>query len=354
MKHINHIILICLTLFSNSIFSQTNEEIIADSIGLPGDHFSLHGALEMFKQSSSLEDFEKKLNSEANYLNNLDLNNDGKTDYIFVHDLMKDNTHAIVLKVAVSKEETQDIAVIELQKDADESATLQIVGDEELYGEKKIIEPYDEKEVPKGKLGGYNTDYSDFAVRPIIVNVWGWPCVRFIFAPLYVPWVSPFYWGVYPRWWSPWYVHPWRWHYMRCYAWGGFYRSTAVVRLTAAGTLYGSRRSVSMTVSHQYAPERLAYRSGTVNGAITPINNTSRSPAANQNRAPQENRTTENNGQKNESRANSNSENNKLNQNSKSRQKRKASKQNSRKAKKEKNAKGGKRVDGGRKGGRRH
>ena len=108
MRNINRFLVICLMLSSKLIFSQTNEEIVTDSTGLPGDHFSLHGALEMFKESSSLEDFEKKLNSESNYVNNLDLNNDGKTDYVSVHDLMKDNTHAIVLKVAVSKEETQD------------------------------------------------------------------------------------------------------------------------------------------------------------------------------------------------------------------------------------------------------
>jgi hypothetical protein len=342
-------------LLSAAMFSQTNEEIVADSTGLPGDHFSLHGALEMFKQSSSLEDFEKKLNSESNYVNNLDLNNDGKTDYISVHDLMKDNTHAVVLKVAVSKDETQDIAVIELQKDADESATLQIVGDEELYGEKKIVEPYDEKEIPKGKSGGYNMDYSDFTVRPVIVNVWGWPCVRFMFAPLYVPWVSPFYWGVYPRWWSPWYVHPWRWHYMHCYAWGGFYRPTAVVRVAAAGALYGPRRSVSVTVSRQYAPVRAAYRAGTVNGARTQSSNTSRTPAANQNRTPQENKASGNNEQRNESRANTNRNGNNQNKNGQSRQERRANKQNARKANKENRAKGenkgGKRSGGGRRGG---
>ena len=41
-------------------FAQNSEV----STGLPGDHFSLEGALELFKNSSSIEDFEKQLNLE--------------------------------------------------------------------------------------------------------------------------------------------------------------------------------------------------------------------------------------------------------------------------------------------------
>jgi hypothetical protein len=36
----------------------------ADSTGLPGDNFSLEGALELFKKSASPEEFEKLLNTE--------------------------------------------------------------------------------------------------------------------------------------------------------------------------------------------------------------------------------------------------------------------------------------------------
>ncbi|MFT3674598.1 MAG: hypothetical protein QM781_01740 [Chitinophagaceae bacterium] len=44
-----------------------------DSTGLPGDQFSLQGALAMFQQSASIEDFEKKINTSSNGVNNLDL-----------------------------------------------------------------------------------------------------------------------------------------------------------------------------------------------------------------------------------------------------------------------------------------
>ena len=37
-----------------------------------------------------------------------------------------------------------------------------------------------------------------------IVNVWSWPVVRFVYAPAYVVWVSPWHWNRRPVWWRPW------------------------------------------------------------------------------------------------------------------------------------------------------
>ena len=96
-----------------------------DSTGLPGDNFSLEGVLELFKQAVSPEDFEKMLNSESHYVNNLDLNEDGEIDYIRVVDHMEGDVHAIVLQAPISADESQDIAVIEIEKRGPEEAILQ-------------------------------------------------------------------------------------------------------------------------------------------------------------------------------------------------------------------------------------
>ena len=40
-------------------------------IELPGDHFSLEGALELFKKSKSPEEFERLLNTPETKVNNL-------------------------------------------------------------------------------------------------------------------------------------------------------------------------------------------------------------------------------------------------------------------------------------------
>ena len=59
---------------------QAQSQSGVDSTGLPGDNFSLQGALQMFQNASSPEEFEKMINTEGNHVNNLDLNGDGEID----------------------------------------------------------------------------------------------------------------------------------------------------------------------------------------------------------------------------------------------------------------------------------
>ena len=67
-------------------------------------------------------------------MNNLDLNGDGYIDYIRVHDRYEGNVHAFIIQAVVSERETQDVAVIELEKLSNGKAVLQIIGDEDVYG----------------------------------------------------------------------------------------------------------------------------------------------------------------------------------------------------------------------------
>jgi hypothetical protein len=190
-----------------------------DSTGRPGDDFSLEGALELFKKAESPADFEKLLNTEGSAVNNLDLNEDGEIDYIRVIDRMENDVHAFVLQAPVSESESQDVAVIEIEKTGAETAILQIVGDEELYGKDFIVEPFEEEKAGSGRNGP--APYLG-PVR-VVVNVWLWPSVRYVYRPGYVAYVSPWRWRAYPGWWRPWRplarpvfftrVHPFRAHY---------------------------------------------------------------------------------------------------------------------------------------------
>ena len=168
-----------------------------DSTGLPGDNFSLQGALEMFKKANSPEEFEKLINMQDNNVNNLDLNEDGDIDDIRVIGKKEKDLHAFVLQVPVSETENQDIAVIELEKTGEETAMLQIVGDEDIYGEQTIVEPSEEGEVESEKGDGADTEFI-VSKKAVVVNVWLWPSVRFVYRPGYVVWVSPWRWKVYP------------------------------------------------------------------------------------------------------------------------------------------------------------
>ncbi|MDO8897842.1 MAG: hypothetical protein Q7V19_09335, partial [Bacteroidales bacterium] len=118
-------------------------------LGLPGDNFNLFAAMNLFQESETLEGFERNLNDPEVMVNNLDLNGDKFVDYIMVMDYPDGDVHNIVLRVALNKNEYQDVAVFTVQKFRDGSVQIQLVGDEALYGPNYIVEPnYDETPNP--------------------------------------------------------------------------------------------------------------------------------------------------------------------------------------------------------------
>jgi len=231
-----------------------------DSTGLPGDHFSLQGALEMFKKASSPEEFEKLINTESNNVNNLDLNGDGEIDYVHVIDKSEKDAHAFVLQVAVSETENQDIAVIELEKDGDESAVLQIVGDEEIYGEQMIVEPSDGTSGDDDDSPARNGPSFNFDNTNIVINVWLWPSVRFVYRPAYVPWASPWRWRTHPNWWHPWHPAPWRVFHPRVVGFHPYCRVVHTHRVIVAHRVYTPFRSTSVFVHTRHVTAVNHYR----------------------------------------------------------------------------------------------
>lgn len=205
--------LICLLLNSFLLRAQTTTD--QEPTGLPGDHFSLEGALEMFKKAGSPEEFEKLLNAEENKVNNLDLDNDGNIDYLRVVNMKENDVQVFIIQALVSESESQDIAVIELEKTGRDQAVIQIIGDEDIYGESTIVEPSEETDLSVNPslsdIKGPNVAYPEFnSGNGIIVNVWSWPFVRFAYAPAYTIWISPWNWHRRPIWWKPW--RPLAWH----------------------------------------------------------------------------------------------------------------------------------------------
>lgn len=216
---------------------------------VPGDHFSLEGALELFKKSESPEKFEKMLNSPDSKVNNLDLNADGYIDYIRVLDHSEGNVHAFILQAVISESESQDIAVIELEKLSNGKAVLQIVGNEDIYGVETIIEPTREVRT----YGGTTTTRT-------VVNVWAWPSVQYVYGPYYTGWVSPWHWDYHPIWWHRWrpiaYVHyhshwrPYRPYYAYC----------PTRRIVYAHHIYRPHRTTSVIVRDRYHSKITRYR----------------------------------------------------------------------------------------------
>jgi hypothetical protein len=209
----------------------------SDPAEVPGDNFSLEGALELFKKSKSPQEFEQLLNSPDSKVNNLDLNGDGEIDYVRVTDRNNGNVHAFILSAVVSANESQDVAVIELEKRNDGSAVLQIVGDADVYGIETIIEPTEEVKVNAGA-----------STARTVVNVWAWPSVQYVYSPYYSVWASPWSWGYYPGWYRPWRPLAWAYYDPFWAPYRPYYSVCYRHRIAYAPAIYRPYRTTSVIV----------------------------------------------------------------------------------------------------------
>ncbi|MCV9928995.1 hypothetical protein OIU83_15120 [Flavobacterium sp. LS1R49] len=258
-KCVLFLVVLIAGLVSFPVFSQTDNEPVA--LGLPGDNLNLYAVLDVFQKSKTLEDFENALNDKDNKINNLDLNNDGQTDYIRVVSQKNGNNYSIVLQVDVNSNEKQDVAVIEVNKDKNNNVHVQIIGDEDLYGKNYIVEPASVTAgtpnpgykgdgtviVNNNTTNNYNTTTSP---NYVTTSVSAWPVVLFMFSPLFVPYVSPWHWGYYPSYWRPWrpvYYHDY-WGYHGHYYNNRYYRRTTVIRNPRYYNTYVTRRNTSVVV----------------------------------------------------------------------------------------------------------
>ena len=199
------------------------QNIQPESLGLPGDNLNLFAVMKLFQQSKTLEEFERNLNDPNNNINNLDLNGDNLVDYIKVFDDVDGDVHNIVLQVAVSPKENQDIAVFTVQRFNNGQVQIQLTGDEQLYGKNYIVEPiFDNEtrgETPNPGYSGKSVTY----IRTTPVEKASWPVVRFIFLPSYTVWHSSWYWGYYPTYWHAWHPFSWNYYYGYHYNWNRDY-----------------------------------------------------------------------------------------------------------------------------------
>jgi hypothetical protein len=247
MKIYRIYLIFSLPLFWVGAFAKSS--YLPDSTGLPGDNFNLDGALEIFKSSSNLADFEQKINSENNEVNNLDLNGDGEVDYVKVTEYQEGNTRSVVLQVPVNETESQDVAVIGIEKNGDESAIIQITGDPDLYGQEQIVEPAQLQVNPPQRV---NPNQNIPVQPPVVVNVWAWPTVRYMYAPGYMVYHPAWRWRVYPAYWHPWHPRPFRVYYGYPRPYRSNYQVIRVHRVVNAPRIYQPYRTTSVVVRTRY------------------------------------------------------------------------------------------------------
>ena len=158
------------------------------------ENLNLKTVATLFGQCKDLEQFELLLNHPDSMFSNLDLNGDGEVDYLRVVETAEGSKHLVVIQAVLAKDIYQDVASIFVEKDnRTNSVTVQVIGDEYIYGTNYIIEPV-------------------YIYRPLIYD-WFW-------GPSWVCWHSPYYWGYYPHHWRPYHCvdlyHYWNhcyWHH---------------------------------------------------------------------------------------------------------------------------------------------
>lgn len=133
----------------------------------------------LFKNAKNMESFERSLNDPNLGINNLDLNRDGEIDFIRVVEESKGNSRLIILQVPLAEDEFQDVATIEVEKYGEQHYRMHLHGHPVVYG-------------------------PDFYITPVGVHIHAWPVIGWMYGPVYRPYRSGFYFGVYPNWWRPW------------------------------------------------------------------------------------------------------------------------------------------------------
>ena len=179
MKKVKIFILL-FVLAGSFAYSQDTTRVTAQSDSVAAN-LDLEAVASVFGEAKDLEDFEKKLNDPDAKINNLDLNGDGKVDYLRVLEKGDDNVHVVTIQAVLGKDLYQDVATIDVVKDEKGETQVQVVGDVDIYGSNYIVQPV-------------------YVQPPVIVH--------FFWSPMYHPWHSPYYWGRYPPYYRPWPPYP--------------------------------------------------------------------------------------------------------------------------------------------------
>ena len=140
MKRLLSLILTAMLMMTFAVHADETITVTANSADI-SEGLDLKIVAKLFAQAKDLEEFESLLNNPDSAFCNLDLNGDGEIDYIRVVEVGEGKKRLVVLQAILAKDIYQDVASIYIEKDEADKVTVQIVGDEYIYGTNYIIEP---------------------------------------------------------------------------------------------------------------------------------------------------------------------------------------------------------------------
>ena len=133
-------LLMTLMLMSSLLWADQTVTVSANSSDI-SEGLDLKVVAKLFAEAKNLEEFETMLNNPDSAFCNLDLNGDGQVDYLRVVETGEGSKRLIVLQAVLAKDIYQDVASIYVEKDENEQVSVQVVGDEYVYGANYVIEP---------------------------------------------------------------------------------------------------------------------------------------------------------------------------------------------------------------------
>lgn len=214
--------------FANSMLAQTKTTVNASNSEI-SYNLDLKAIASIFGDVNNLEDFETRLNDTKLKISNLDLNNDNEVDYLRVIESVEDKTHLIIIQAVLEKDVFQDVATIEVEKDAKNQTQVQIVGDVYVYGTNYIYEPV-------------------YVRTPSIFS--------YLWVSNYSPYRSVWNWRFYPRfysYWNPFPIYKYRKNIRNCINFNNTYNYSNVRRSSVAVNLHLNLRANSYEAQN---PER--------------------------------------------------------------------------------------------------
>ncbi len=224
-------------LFLTGSFAQDRTTVNAMNSEI-SDNLDLRAVASIFGDSKNLEDFENRLNDPNNQISNLDLNNDNQVDYLRVIESVEGYSHIVVVQSVLGFDKYQDVASIEVERDANNRVQVQVVGDVYMYGANYIYEPV-------------------YVHTPVIYS--------YFWVPNYRPYCSTWYWGHYPSFyfaWNPFPIFRYRSHIGLFINFGHHYNYVTTRRCQVAYNNYYGRRANAY--ERQYPTRSFASRNSNV------------------------------------------------------------------------------------------
>ena len=140
------------------------------------DHLDLQAVGTLVQRATSARDLEERLNATGNAVNNLDLNEDDRIDYINVNEFRGGSQRGFTLSTEVAPGEVQELATIRIEE-RDGRAYSEIHGNRSIYGGNRYYS-------------------SSFDLTDALLIAW-------LFSDRGTPYASPYGWGRYPDRYTP-------------------------------------------------------------------------------------------------------------------------------------------------------